>query len=256
MSPSRWEQRRDLGRRHWVLIDRRIGGWEVVRRWVEITGTVTINVIVISNVMMRRLQIRHDSWGCRLRLRSMVRRNCWMKSNNSSLYPISRSNTSILSTFWQTTTNGSPIGSSNSPWLNGNNGVSPEADCTEGFSSYPRILDSPDQSETGKGDIHLDMISETTRSYSAALSPVCVDSCRNPMTTLIQSRKSRNHRQGVDQSSNITHVVCDNSVGVNVWCNNGVNSFDGLGNNDIVSRARMSMSANPIERAYHHSPRL
>jgi hypothetical protein len=66
------------------------------------------------------------------------------------------------------------------------------------------------------GDIHLEMISEITRSYSAALSPVLVDSCRNSMTTLIQSRKSRNHRQGVDQSSNITHVVCDNSVGVKV----------------------------------------
>jgi len=89
--------------------------------------------------------------------------------------------------------------------------------------------------------IHLEMTSETTRSYSAALSPVRVDSCKNPMTTLIQSRKSRNHRQGVDQSSSITQVVRDNSAGLNVWCSSGVNSFDGLGNNDIVSRASMSL---------------
>ena len=73
-----------------------------------------------------------------------------------------------------------------------------------------------------------------TRSYSAAvaaaaLAPavvgavvvlavvgVVVVSCKNPITTEIQSRKSRSHRQGVDQSNNMTQVVCVNNDGVNV----------------------------------------
>ena len=36
--------------------------------------------------------------GVEVRFRRIVRRYCWMKSNSSSLYPISRSSMSILST--------------------------------------------------------------------------------------------------------------------------------------------------------------
>ena len=80
------------------------------------------------------------------------------------------------------------------------------------------------------------MISFTTVSYSGDF----VVSCRNPITTAIQSRKSRNHRHGDSQSSSITQVVCARSGGVNVSCNKGVRDLEGLGKRLKVSRARIS----------------
>ena len=80
-----------------------------------------------------------------------------------------------------------------------------------------------------------------TRSYSAAfLLGDLVVWWRKPITILIQSRKSRSHFHGVDQSSSMTHVVWDSNDGVKVSCNRGVNDAEGVGNNDIVNRASMS----------------
>jgi hypothetical protein len=84
------------------------------------------------------------------------------------------------------------------------------------------------------------MLSFITRSYSFAFPDDLVVSCKNLITTLIQSRSSRNHFQGVDQSKSMTQAVCSRRLGVKVSCNNGVKEAVGFGNKENVSRARMS----------------
>jgi len=64
------------------------------------------------------------------------------------------------------------------------------------------------------------------------------------MTILIQSRKSRSHFHGVDQSRSMTHVVWDSNEGVKVSCSRGVKDAEGVGNNDIVNRASISRIRN------------
>jgi hypothetical protein len=93
------------------------------------------------------------------------------------------------------------------------------------------------------------MISPTTRSYSAAFSRDRVVSCKKPITTLIQSRKSRSQRHGVDQSSRITQAVRSSRFGVNASCKSGVSDADGLGNNENVRRARISPVSQVLEES-------
>src|SRR5579859_4535047 len=107
-----------------------------------------------------------------------------------------------------------------------------------------------------KISLHRAIFSFITRSYSFAFSDDLVVSCKNLITTLIQSRSSRSHLHGVDQSNKITQVVCARSLGVNVSCSNGVNEAEGLGNNENVNLARISTinSSRFKGEVYHHFP--